>query len=266
MIDGSLGAAYGWRARIGMLQPTRVSDTNPYEFYLMAPRGVQLVLTSLGLGEGQHSEDEYERAIAEIDEPIGRLLGRKVDVIVQAGVPPIVNKGWGFEDVLRTRVATLTDVPFASDVGCCIAAMQAVGMHRIGLLASDYMQHGFSEYIGHAGIETIAASALPSGGEDPSTLPLSVPYRAAVALHRRQPDIDGIWIPIAARPSVGIIEAIETDTGVPVVTSAQAMMWQGLRLAGVSTSEVVGYGRLFQAGRAAEPVTGRLAGRGLLAR
>ena len=37
-LDGSIGAAYGWRARIGMLQPTRVSDTNPYEFYLMAPR------------------------------------------------------------------------------------------------------------------------------------------------------------------------------------------------------------------------------------
>ena len=138
-------------------------------------------------------------------------------------------------------------------------------MHRIGLLASDYMQHSFSEYIGHAGIDTGAASAVPSDGGDPSTLPLSVPYRAAVALHRANPGIDGIWIPIAARPSVGIIEAIETDTGVPVVTSAQAMMWQGLRLAGVTTSEVVGFGRLFQAMAAAEPVN-PAAGRGLLAR
>jgi maleate isomerase len=229
-----------------MLQPTRVSDTNPYEFYLMAPRGVQLVLTSLGLGEGQHRDDEYQRAIAEIEEPIRRLLGRKVDAIVQAGVPPIVMQGWGYEDELRARIGDLTDVPFASDVGCCIAAMQAVGMHRIGLLVSDSHQRSFADYISNAGIDTVAASDVPDDGHEPSTLPLSLPYRAAVALHRSNPDIDGIWIPIAARPSVGIIEAIETDTGVPVVTSAQAMMWQGLRMAGVATSEVEGFGRLFR--------------------
>ena len=41
----SPSAAYGWRARIGMLQPTMASDTNPYEFYLMTPAGEQLVLT-----------------------------------------------------------------------------------------------------------------------------------------------------------------------------------------------------------------------------
>lgn len=248
LTSASPGAAYGWRARIGMLQPTMVSDTNPFEFYLMAPPGVQLVLTSLGLPDGRHSDEDYLGAIAGIETPIQRLLGRKVDAIVQAGVPPIVMKGWGFEDELRARVAEWTDVPFASDVGCCIAAMQALGIHRIGLLASDQYQQSFAEYIGHAGIDTIAARDASADDQEPSTLPLSVPYRAAVALHRSAPDVDGIWIPIAARPSVGAIEAIENDTGVPAVTSAQAMMWQGLRMAGVATSEVVGFGRLFQDG------------------
>ena len=70
----------GRRLADALLQPTRVSDTNPYEFYLMAPTGVQLVLTSLGLGEGQHSDDEYERAIAEIEEPRGEwpLVGDRM--------------------------------------------------------------------------------------------------------------------------------------------------------------------------------------------
>jgi maleate isomerase len=247
LTNTSPGAAYGWRARIGMLQPTMVSDTNPVEFYLMAPAGVQLVLTSLGLPDGQHSDEDYLRAIAGIETPLRRLLGRKVDAIVQAGVPPIVMKGWGFEDELRGRVAQLTDVPFASDVGCSIAAMQALGMNRIGLLASEHYHRGFAEYVRHAGIDTIAFRDTPPEGQEPSALPLSVPYRSAVALHRSAADIDGIWIPIASRPSVGAIEAIERDTGIPVVTSAQAMMWQALRMVGVATSDVVGFGRLFQA-------------------
>ena len=244
----SPGAAYGWRARIGMLQPTMASDTNPFEFYLMAPDGVQLVLTSLGLPEGDHTDAEYEHAIEGIETPIRRLLGRAVDVIVQAGVPPIVNKGWGFLDEMQARIGRITEVPFASDVGCCVAAMQALGMRRIALLTNQRYQRSFADYIANAGIDTAAAGEAPIDGHEPSMLPLSVVYRAAVALHRSKPDIDGIWIPIAARPSVGMIEAIEADTGVPVVTSAQAMMWMGLRLAGVATTDVVGFGRLFQAG------------------
>ena len=133
-------------------------------------------------------------------------------------------------------------------VGCCIAAMQALGMTRVGLLTNQQYQTSFAAYIANAGIKTVACAEIPSDGHEPGMVPLSVPYRAAVALHRVDPDIDGIWIPIAARPSVGAIDAIERDTGVPVVTSAQAMMWQGLRLAGVATTEVVGCGRLFQAG------------------
>jgi maleate isomerase len=156
-------------------------------------------------------------------------------------------KGWGFEDELRARVAEWTSVPFASDVGCNIAAMRALGMNRIGLLASEQYHLSFTAYIHHAGIDVAAAAEAPSNGEEPSKLPLSVPYNAAVALHTSAPQIDGIWIPIASRPSVGAIDAIERDTCVPVVTSAQAMLWQGLRMVGVPTAEVLGFGRLFQA-------------------
>ena len=56
-----IGAAYGWRARFGLLQPSLVCDTNAYEFYLMAPPGVQLLLTSLGIVEG----DAHDRVTSE---------------------------------------------------------------------------------------------------------------------------------------------------------------------------------------------------------
>jgi maleate cis-trans isomerase len=79
-------------------------------------------------------------------------------------------------------------------------------------------------------------------------LSLRVAYEAAINLYRSATGADGVWIPIAARPSVGMIDELERAIGVPVVTSAQAMMWQGLRLLGVPPSEVTGCGRLFQTG------------------
>jgi maleate cis-trans isomerase len=243
----SSGASYGWRARFGLLQPTLVSDNNPFEFYLMAPPGVQLVLTSLGIWDGPR-EQEYARAIAGIETPIRRLLSRDVDVIIQAGVPPIVSRGWGFEDELRARVAEWTDVPFATDIGCCISALQALGVSRPALLASEALQQGLPEYLAEAGIEVAAAASVSVDHEGAQhSLPLSLPYRAGIGLRQSAPDCDGMLILGAFMPTVGMIHDLEAATGVPVVSSAQSMMWQGLCLARVPAREVLGFGRLFQA-------------------
>lgn len=244
-ISASAGASYGWRARFGLLQPSLVSDNNPFEFYLMAPPGVQMVLTSLGISGGLRDE-EYARAIAGIEAPIRRLLSRSADVIIQAGVPPIVSRGWGFEDELRARVAEWTPVPFATDIGCCIAALQALGIGRLALLASAALQHGVPEYLNHAGIEVVAAQAPEIAEGSQHSLPLSVPYRAGVTLYQSAPHVDGLLILGAFMPTVGMIQDLERAIGVPVVSSAQAMMWQGLRFAGVPCREVAGFGALFQ--------------------
>jgi maleate isomerase len=239
------GAGYGWRARFGLLQPTLVSDNNPFEFYLMAPEGVQMVLTSLGIR--QTMPGEYDRAIAGLEEPIRRLLSRGVNVIVQAGVPPVVTRGWGFEEELKKRVAEWTDVPYATDIGCCIAGLRALAVSRVAVLASDALQRGLSEYLAGAGIELVKAGTIPPDAErDVHNLSLSVPYRSALELHSKAGRPEGILILGAFMPTVGMIQALEDATGTPVVSSAQAMMWEGLRLAGVPTRGVSGFGRLFQ--------------------
>ncbi len=75
-------------------------------------------------------------------------------------------------------------------------------------------------------------------------MPLSVPFRAAKGLFRSVREADGVWITGALMPSVAIIEVLEKDLGVPVVSSMQAMTWAGFRLAGVH-AQISGYGRLF---------------------
>ena len=240
------GAPYGWRARIALLQPTMVSDTNPYEFYLMAPDGVQMVLTSLGIkGEGSRL-DEYRRAIEQIDQPLKRVLARGVDAIIQTGVPPVVSRGWGFNEELLARVAAITPVPFASDITCCIDGMKALGVGKVAVLAGASMLEGMEDYFSKAGLDLVGTSTeRPHGLDDVSADSLAVAFRGTVNLHRACPQAEAIYIPGANRPTVGMIAAAEEAIGIPVVTSAQACMWRGLQLAGVNTRTVAGYGRLF---------------------
>ncbi|MGO4139478.1 maleate cis-trans isomerase family protein [Rhizobium anhuiense] len=58
-------------------------------------------------------------------------------------------------------------------------------------------------------------------------------------------DSDAIFISCSALRSIDIIQALEAETGKPVITSNQAMMWDCLRLAGVNDRSDE-YGRLFR--------------------
>ena len=84
-------------------------------------------------------------------------------------------------------------------------------------------------------------------------MPLAEPYHAAKELFLSNLAADGIWITGALMPSVAVIDSLERDLGVPVVTSMQAMMWAGLGLAHVF-SDAEGYGQLFDYAYSAEPV------------
>jgi maleate isomerase len=213
----------------------------------MAPPGVQMILTSYGVPE--LSASGYAQAIAAIDGPVRRLIARKADVLVQAGVPPTVTAGWGSEDDLRARIAGWANIPFITDIGSCISGLQQLGAHRIAVLARLNLQIGLNEYLKHAGLDVAAAAGIePPEGEEMACVPLNVPYRAAIELRRHAPDADALLILGAFMPTVGMIHELEGAIDVPVVASAQAMMWQALRLAGVPASEVTGFGRLFQAG------------------
>ena len=251
-LNASLGVPYGWRARIGFITPSPGHENNAYEFYLMAPDGVTICMTSLRVMA--LTQEQYSDALGRIEAGVAEMVSRKVDAMVQAGVPLTVTQGWDFHNRLSAQVAGLTEIPFATDIGACIEAMQTLGIKRVVMITpfDDAMHEQLSRYVANAGIGVLAAHSIRPPGAveisrhyDVSTVPLAVPYGAAKALFRSTPGADGIWITGALMPSVAAIQPLEEELKVPVVTSMQAMTWAGLRLAGVR-AEVAGYGRLFQ--------------------
>jgi maleate isomerase len=251
-LTASLGAPYGWRARVGLITPSPGHENNAYEFYLIAPEGVTVCMTSLrvmGL-----TQEQYSGALDRIEAAVSEMVSRKVDAMVQAGVPLTVTQGWDYHNQLTAQVAKLTKIPFATDIGACIDAMQLLGMRRVVMITpfDEAMHDQLTRYVSNAGIQVLAAHSIrpPTAEEisrhyEVSTVPLSVPYQAAKALFRATSGADGVWITGALMPSVAAVQPLEQDLGVPVVTSMQAMAWAGLRLAGVK-AQITGCGRLFQ--------------------
>ena len=90
-LKAPLGATYGWRARIGFVTPSPGHENNGYEFYLMAPDGVTIVMTSLHVT--QLTQQQYDDAVSRMDVAVAELEDRRVDSIIQAGVPLVVTRG-----------------------------------------------------------------------------------------------------------------------------------------------------------------------------
>jgi maleate isomerase len=245
--QASGGAAYGWRARIGFVTPSPGVENNAYEFYQMVPSGVVAVLTSLGV-HGL-SQDQYDMGLSRMPFALEEMKRRGVDVVVQAGVPLVVTHGWGYETTLLEEIRTHTSIPAVTDIGASIAAMQTLGMARVVMLSpfADQLEGQITEYVDHAGIQVVAMASLLDivPFDEISRVPLAVVYRAArevAALARGA--VDGVWITGAYMPSVGIVDALESDLARPVVTAMQAMTWAGLQRAGVHAT-IQGFGQLF---------------------
>lgn len=66
-------------------------------------------------------------------------------------------------------------------------------------------------------------------------------YRLARMVDRAE--AEAVFLSGTGLPTLPVLQTLEEDLGKPVVSSASAMMWHALRLAGVGQS-ILGYGRL----------------------
>ena len=252
-LNATADRPYGWRARAGFITPSPAHENNSYEFYLVAPEGVTIVMTSLGVVLTD-LENSYGKAIDRLEAATAEIMTRRPQSIMQAGVPIIATHGWKFEDEILRRIGNVTDTPAGTDLGSCIIAMNSLGMKNVAMLTPfDDKTHGLlADYVGNAGITVANAGTVVgevAGGElrayEVSTMDLGVVRRMGRELFEATPGADGLWITGALMPSVAVVEALEQDLGVPVVSSMQAMAWRSLRLAGVE-DKIPGFGRLLR--------------------
>jgi len=72
-----------------------------------------------------------------------------------------------------------------------------------------------------------------------------VVVRQAISLAAAHRDADVLYLPCGSLPAVGIIDRLEAETGLPVVTCVQAQVHASLRRAGYE-DPIPGYGRLLR--------------------
>lgn len=206
----------------------------------------EVSVTNEGLGLLQNSYSDLEGKTGEIAARAADFVRRnKVHgLIVTGGFVTLFNPG------LEAKVAEAVQIPVTSAVPSVTAALHVLSVTRVMLVTpftTDMNAHiekhlinlGFSVFPGPPYEKT----RKPGAGVEITPDEL---FQRVEASYRKNPTTQAIYFQGATLDPLPIIQKLEDNLGVPVVSSNTAMMWNILSKLGASFS-IKGYGKLLSA-------------------
>lgn len=234
---------YGWRGKIGIIIPS-VNITMESELWKMAPEGVSIHCSRMyALG---CSREDLKRQDEDVEQCAGLLGSAFLDVIIYGCTSGSFVNGLKWERALTSQIEKTAGCRSITTTGAVLAALEAFGKKRITIINpyNDDVSRTEHDFFESQGFELVSGAHMgfDQGVDIRRQAPETV-YR--LAKETVTGDTELLFISCTNLPSIGVIEALEQDLKIPVVTSNQASLWAALRTIGVK-SEVMGYGALFR--------------------
>jgi len=236
------------RILLGMLTPSSNTVLEPVTSAMLSglPEASahfgRFKVTEIALSEralGQFDDGEILRAA-------GLLSHAKLDCIGWNGT----SSGWlGFDadERLCMRIAEATGIPACTSVLALNEIFRATGVTRFGLVSPylDDVQQRIVENYARSGFECAAERHL--GLQDNySFSEVSADQLRAMAREVARGKPQAITIFCTNLRGAPLAEELERELGIPVYDSIATVVWKSLKLTGVDTRRLRGWGRLFR--------------------
>jgi maleate cis-trans isomerase len=176
--------------------------------------------------------------------PTSALSQVRPTVVLLAHTASSYAVGYGNEQPLVDRIASLAGAPALLAAQAVLAALRHFGVKRLALGTPypESISRQGKAYWEAAGFEIAGYHRL----ENVTDIYAENEERAyQLAREADTPEADAVLLSGTGLPTVAVLETLERDLGKPVVSSNQASLWQALRVAGVRES-IAGYGRLLR--------------------
>lgn len=235
---------FGYRARIGYISPS-VIELNGYDFYRIVPKGVGLVgVTCMVDG---WKDEAYKQALAQVEACAKELGRRSCDFIIHGGAPLVLTQGKGFELRLIEKVKSISGTPCTTSIMAAMDAFRDLSTSRLAVV-DPYppdLNQTMIKYLKDWGFEVASVVSLETTFTESSGASIGDIYRAAKRAVREAGNATGIFIPCANFPVVDVIEEIETDLGLPVISNITSQLYVAFKTIGMR-EKINGYGRLLR--------------------
>lgn len=238
---------YGWRKRIGLVLPSSNTTMEP-ELNCMLPKGISLhtarVLQVIETEEELIKMADYAKRAAE------EVATAAVDLIMYGCTSGSFLKGEEYNKNLSKDLSEFTGIQVITTSSALRLALEALAARKICLVTpypKETNERGrvWLESIGFTVVKTVelieSTYAEPIENLEIGKLAPELVY-ANIKAHYPL-EIDALLISCTNLRTIEIIDILEEDFAVPVVTSNQASLWAALRGVGIK-APIAGFGQL----------------------
>ncbi|OJU85843.1 MAG: Asp/Glu racemase [Solirubrobacterales bacterium 70-9] len=238
--------------RVGLIVPSSNTTIETEVPRMLARAELDFPVTFHSSRAVLHSVDEesLDRMVADSDRCVKELSDARVDVIAYACLIALMARGAGAHEKVEKHLSALAaenggEAPVLSSAGALIRALQQQGFERVAIM-TPYMPPltalvaGYLEAYGIEVVDSLSlnvADNVEVGRLDPSGL---VDHARGLDLSRAQALIGSACVQM---PSLEILDRLEADAGLPVLSAATATAGEVLDALGASRA-VPGAGSL----------------------
>jgi len=236
----------GWKAKLGIILPSQEEGQTSYEYRSMCPEGV-ITLETRVMGCSSITMDMLTRMRQDAVYGAELLAVAKPDVITYEPTAASFILGVKGDQDFINEVQDKTGIKATTGASAVSSALKFLGIQKVLLCARTTEEITIKEvnYLEEVGLKI---GHHYSFGEEESNASLKriTPwelYNKLVKIYKQCTNIEGILVTGGAYRTVEMLDTLEKDIGVPVVTTVAANMWRCLQLAGVK-DPVNGFGQL----------------------
>ncbi|MBT3552870.1 MAG: decarboxylase [Rhodospirillaceae bacterium] len=240
-------AAYGWRAKIGVIVPP-TNTVNEAEWNMMAPDGVTIHAARMALHLDTSSDAGKAALYADVERTASDLAQAGLDAIAYGCTAgSMVQPAAALGDFM-TKVSGINSVTTAASI---LAALDALGVKRIAVATPyhDALNDHEVTFLEGAGFDVVHIQGLGIGAGGPGEYPqIARTEQSDIEDHIISADRAGAEAMVVSCtdfPVLGLIAGLEMTLAKPVITSNQATFWAALRAAGIG-DRFENYGKLLK--------------------
>lgn len=229
---------FGWRGKLGIIMPDNNTVLEP-ELYGYLPEGVSLNC-GRAVMHGVAAKDRIPTGVAALPGAIEGLQ-KRVGVLSYACMTTSIFQPLGFQ---RSLEQYTEGVPFLPAGETMMRALRQVEARRIGVFSPwlDEISSRVPEWFAHFGVEVVRNVNIPFTRDEVTGHDVEEFYPRIMREFRGR-EIDALGIMGTDWGTFPIINPLERDLGVPVISSNLALLWCMLGVLGIK--ENIGVGTLF---------------------
>ena len=237
---------YGWRARIGLITP--MSENTEHAFHIYAPEGVSF--SSMKINFPGPTPEGLLVLTDQLEENAAKYKGYpNMKLIVFGCTSGSCIKGSGWDKECSEVIERASGIPGLTSSTTVLEALKALGTKKVAVLtpypeATNIIEKKFLEDNGFTvtNIVGMDVSCIDDNCRLFETLSEDFIYDSCMSVNLN--GADTFFLSCMGLTTLEVLEKIENDLKVPVVTSHQATLWGALRHSGID-DKLPHLGKLF---------------------